>query len=106
MQYPGHTGVQFYTSAPAPEPNNLRVYQGKPAEGGGHNNVSAHYGSGGGNPSPIRMVPRNLSLNEQFYCRELDSTYMLRTGTAIMRDCQPGYWDYGSAGYPYWVRTT
>ncbi len=102
MHYPGHTGVQFYSSAPAPapEPNDLRVYQGKPAH------VSAHYGGGGGNRTPLRMVPRNLSPNDQFYCRELDSSYALRTGTAIMRDCQPGYWDYGSSGYPYWVRTT
>lgn len=106
MHYPGHTGVQFFTSAPAPEPNNLRVYEGKPAEESGHNNVHTYHGGGGGNPNPIQMIPQNPSPNDEFYCRELDSSYSLRTSTTIMRDCQPGYWKRGSSGYPYWVRTT
>lgn len=106
MHYPGHTGIQYYASAPAPEPYNRQVYEGRSAEGGGHNHVSAHYGGPGGQPGPIQIVPRNPSVKDEYYCRELNSSYSLRTATAIMRDCQPGYWDHGSSGYPYWIRTT
>lgn len=101
MHYPGHTGIQFYRSAPAAEPTHLRMHEGQPAHG-----VHAHYGGGGGNPGPMQLVPQVPSPNDEYYCRELDSSYTLRTVTAIMRDCQPGYWDRAKSGYPYWVRTT
>lgn len=99
MHHPG-TGVQFYQSAPAAEPHNFQVYQGKPAD-----NITYHT-TGGSNSNSIQMVPQNPTPDDQFYCRELDGAYTLKTGTTIMRDCQPGYWKHGKSGYPYWVRTT
>lgn len=118
MHYPGHTGVQFFTSSPAPEPNNIAVHQGAPASAlapaptaaapldADQGNVQAHRGGGEqNNQNPIQMIPRASSADAQYYCRQLDGSYSLYTGNKIMRECQPGYWKHGSSGYPYWVRT-
>ena len=53
---------------------------------------------------PIQLVPYEPSPEQQFYCREHDGSYTLRTGREIGEDCQPGHWQYGDAGYPYFIR--
>lgn len=52
-------------------------------------------------PAPAPPAPKP----QQFYCRELDGSYTLRTTTEIMQTLQPGHWTHAPSGYPYWVRT-
>lgn len=53
---------------------------------------------------PTPLVPYKPSNEQQFWCRELDKSYTLRTTTDIMENLQPGYWQYGDEGYPYFIR--
>ncbi|KAL8955391.1 MAG: hypothetical protein Q9193_006739 [Seirophora villosa] len=53
---------------------------------------------------PMELVPANPTAGQQFYCRELDGTYTLRTMTDIETACQPGAWHRASTGYPYFIR--
>ncbi|KAL9598283.1 MAG: hypothetical protein Q9219_004584 [cf. Caloplaca sp. 3 TL-2023] len=53
---------------------------------------------------PMEFVPANPTPGQQFYCRELDGTYTLRTVTDIETSCQPGSWHRASSGYPYFIR--
>jgi hypothetical protein len=39
---------------------------------------------------PATLVLYELSSDQQFWCKELDRSYTLRTMTDIMKDCQPG----------------
>ena len=43
--------------------------------------------------------------NQEYYCRELDGHYSLRTANAIYKECQPGYWQSSQSGYPVWHRS-
>lgn len=52
----------------------------------------------------MEFVPANPTTNQQFYCRELDGTYTLRTMTDIETSCQPGSWHRAQTGYPYFIR--
>ncbi|KAL8685166.1 MAG: hypothetical protein Q9218_007936 [Villophora microphyllina] len=54
-------------------------------------------------PDPPQS-PQNVPAAGQFYCRELDGTYTLRTTTGIVASCQPGLWKTTKTGYPYFVR--
>jgi hypothetical protein len=49
-------------------------------------------------------VPYKPSPDQQFWCRELDRSYTLRTMTDIMGNCQPGEWRESESGYPYFIR--
>ena len=42
---------------------------------------------------------------QEFYCRELDGSWSLRTATAITKDCHPGFWQSSESGYPVFYRT-
>lgn len=53
---------------------------------------------------PTPLVPYKPSSEQQFWCRELDKSYTLRTMTDIMENLQPGYWQPGDEGYPYFIR--
>lgn len=53
----------------------------------------------------MQLVPANPAAGQQFYCRELDGSYTLRTVTDIETSCQPGSWHKSSTGYPYFVRS-
>ena len=53
---------------------------------------------------PVQMVPYKPEPGQQFYCRELDGTYTLRTTNEIMNDLQPGKWERGESGYPFFIR--
>ena len=52
---------------------------------------------------PRQLVPYKASAEEQFWCRELDGAYTLRTVTEI-QDLKPGYWEAGKKGVPYYIR--
>jgi hypothetical protein len=53
---------------------------------------------------PHQLVPYQPTEEEQFWCRELDGSYTLRTSKDIEADLQPGHWEYGDRGVPYFVR--
>ncbi|MCJ1407347.1 hypothetical protein MMC19_001418 [Ptychographa xylographoides] len=50
------------------------------------------------------LVPYKPSAEQQFWCREHDKSYTLRTMTDIESSCKPGRWEMGSEGYPYFIR--
>ncbi len=55
---------------------------------------------------PVQLIPQVPVASQEYYCRELDGSYTLRSTNEIMQSLQPGYWTFGKAGgYPYWVRT-
>lgn len=57
-------------------------------------------------PKPVQLIPQFASVPQQFYCRELNGSFTLRSTNEIMESLQPGYWSTSSAsGYPFWVRT-
>jgi len=41
---------------------------------------------------------------QEFYCRELDGSWSLRTMSAIVKECHPGFWQTSKSGYPVWYR--
>ena len=51
-----------------------------------------------------QLMPYKPADEEQFWCRELDGSYTLRTSREIMDDCQPGNWQQGRERHPYFVR--
>lgn len=53
---------------------------------------------------PRQLAPYEPSTYQQFYCRELNGSYSLRTAREIQEDLQPGYWQAGSKGVPYFIR--
>lgn len=53
---------------------------------------------------PVQMVPYKPEPGQQFYVRELDGLWTLRTMNEIMKDLQPGKWEKGDSGYPYFIR--
>lgn len=106
IHYPGspstNPAVQFYsTKVESPTPSNY--YQGQTtAQVNAHNQARAHH-AGAYNPN-IQMVPQAASPDNEFWCRELNGEYTLRTMNTIMNSLQPGVWARGSSGYPYFVR--
>lgn len=43
--------------------------------------------------------------NTEFYCRELDGSWSLRTCTDIVKNCQPGFWQTNAkSGWPVYYR--
>ena len=59
-----------------------------------------------GAANPVRVVPQANLAAQQYYCRELDGSYTLRSTKEIMESLQPGYWTFANpGGYPYWVRS-
>lgn len=41
---------------------------------------------------------------QEFYCRELDGSWTLRNMGAIVKECQPGFWQSSKSGYPVFYR--
>ena len=94
--------TQFYTSQPAAEPTNINYYQGLTSQQVNERNTARAHSLGGFNP--VQLVPQNASPDNEYYCRELDGTFTVRTVNTIMNHLNPGQWAYASSGYPYWVR--
>ena len=57
-----------------------------------------------GATKPMELVPASPTPSQQFYVRELNGAYTLRTMTDIETSCQPGSWYRAQTGYPYFVR--
>jgi hypothetical protein len=53
---------------------------------------------------PIQMVPYKAAPGQQFWCRELDGSWTLRTVQETMVELQPGYWDKGQSGHAVFIR--
>ena len=57
-----------------------------------------------GATKPRQLVPLNSSPTQQYYVRELDGSYTLRTAGDIHTNLTAGYWQYHpESGYPYYV---
>ena len=105
MYYPGGSPspqIQFYSSQPAAEPANFNTYQGLTAQQVNDRNISRAQNHGGFDQ--VQLIPQTASPDNQYYCRELDGTWTLRTVDTIMNHLNPGQWAYGAAGHPYWIR--
>ncbi|KAL8986814.1 MAG: hypothetical protein Q9177_003924 [Variospora cf. flavescens] len=90
----------YYAGHPQPEPTRI-WYGSTKAEVDAQNAALA---PSVGAYKPMELVPANPTAGQQFYCRELDGTYTLRTMTDIETACQPGAWHKASSGYPYFIR--
>ena len=51
-----------------------------------------------------QLVPYKPANDQQYYCKEFDNTYSLRTAKNITESCQPGKWVTSEDGYPYFIR--
>lgn len=94
----------YYAAAPVAEPVKHNFwYGGTKAEVDAQNAAIAQ---ASGATKPVQLIPQGGTASSQYYCRELNGSYTLRTTTEIMETLQPGYWQYANpGGYPYWVRT-
>ena len=105
MYYPGgsqHAHIQFHSSQPAAEPTNFNYHQGLTTQQANEWNISRAQGLGGF--TPVQLVPQNASPDNEYYCRELDGTWTVRSVNTIMNSLNPGQWAYATTGYPYWIR--
>lgn len=57
-------------------------------------------------PPPTQLAPYKPADGQQFWCKELDGSWTLRTHTDIvMGEVSPGHWErHATSGYFYWVR--
>lgn len=57
-------------------------------------------------PPPTQLAPYKPADGQQFWCKELDGSWTLRTHQDIvMGEVSPGHWErHSSSGYFYWVR--
>ncbi|KAL9036122.1 MAG: hypothetical protein Q9214_006277 [Letrouitia sp. 1 TL-2023] len=87
-----------YSTAPALEPT--KIWYGATKDEIDQQNAAAARAH-----APVPLVPANPSPSQQFWCRELDGSYTLRTMNDISTSCQPGVWQQATeTGYPYFVR--
>jgi hypothetical protein len=89
--------------APAAAPNNTYVYQG--ATKSQINAQNASIAQASGSNQPTMLVPYKAKGTQDWWVRELDGTWTLRSTTTIQDALQPGYWCYGEGGVPCFVRT-
>ena len=54
---------------------------------------------------PTKVVPPEATDAQQFWCRELDGAYTLRSKQTIQQALQPGHWAVAKEGHAYFVRT-
>ncbi|KAI4232601.1 MAG: hypothetical protein LQ349_004910 [Xanthoria aureola] len=90
----------YYSGHPIPEPAKI-WYGSTKAEVDAQNAALAQ---AAGAYTPMNLVPANPGAGQQFWCKELNDCYTLRTMTDIEASCQPGSWHTSSVGYPYFVR--
>lgn len=57
-------------------------------------------------PPPTQVAPYKPADGQQFWCKELDGSWTLRTHSDIISgDLSPGHWErHPSSGYVYWIR--
>ncbi|MCJ1468807.1 hypothetical protein MMC07_007437 [Pseudocyphellaria aurata] len=94
----------YYAAAPVPEPVKHNFWYGSTKVEVDAQNAAIAQASGA--TKPVQLIPQGGTPSSQYYCRELDGSYTLRTVTEIMETLQPGHWQYANpGGYPYWIRT-
>lgn len=92
----------YYAARPAPEPVKTNYWHG-----GSKTEVDMQkieIAQATGVTKPVQLIPHGTSTDQQFYVKELDGSWTLRTTTDIMGSCQPGRWEYAQGGYPFFVR--
>ncbi|KAL8910402.1 MAG: hypothetical protein Q9171_004311 [Xanthocarpia ochracea] len=90
----------YFAGHPIPEPAKI-WYGSTKAEVDAQNAALAQVV---GAQTPMNLVPANPGAGQQFWCKEPNGVYTLRTMTDIETSCQPGSWHTASTGYPYFVR--
>ncbi|KAK5101073.1 hypothetical protein LTS08_004679 [Lithohypha guttulata] len=57
-------------------------------------------------PPPTQLAPYKPADGQQFWCKETDGSWTLRTHSDILNgDVSPGHWErHATSGYFYWVR--
>lgn len=57
-------------------------------------------------PPPTQLAPYKPAEGQQFWCKETDGSWTLRTKDDIVAgEVAPGYWErHATSGYFYWVR--
>ena len=96
MQYPGSPQVYRSVLAP-PELAYGNSNNGKWSAGGG---IRAHEAS-----QLLQFLPEEPTGKTEYYCKELNGTFTVRTTNDIINKCQPGDWrTHSQTGYPYFVR--
>ena len=83
-------------------PDGTTLFVGKTREQVMWENQQIAKNTGANKPTP--MVPYKAAPGQQFWCREIDGSWTLRTVQDTMDLCQPGYWDKGQSGYPIFIR--
>lgn len=58
-------------------------------------------------PPPTQLAPYKPADGQQFWCKETDGSWTLRTHSDIINgEVSPGHWErHQTSGYFYWVRT-
>ncbi|MCJ1258001.1 hypothetical protein MMC24_005829 [Lignoscripta atroalba] len=100
----------YYAPAPAPapapaspKPANHAYWHGSSKADVDQQNIAIAQATGA--TKPTQLVPYKPSAEQQWWCRELDATWTLRTTREIQEELQPGFWQYASpGGYPYFIR--
>lgn len=102
MIYQPPTAAYYYAPQPAPEPVKTNYWYGASKAEVDKRNIEAAHATGA--TKPVQLVPHGTSADQQFYVKELDGSWTLRTTTDIMGSCLPGHWEYAQGGYPFFVR--
>ncbi|KAI9783391.1 MAG: hypothetical protein M1839_003926 [Geoglossum umbratile] len=92
--------------APAPASgtsSNPYIYQGATKSQIDAQNAAIAQTNGANQPT--MLVPYKAGATQDWWVRELDGTWTLRTTATIQEALQPGYWCYGEGGVPCFVRT-
>lgn len=100
-QYPGYP-YPTQASGPTTLPDGTSLFLGKTREQVMWENQQIANNTGAN--EPVQMVPYKAAPGQQFWCRELDGSWTLRTVQETMSELQPGYWDKGQSGHAIFIR--
>lgn len=106
IQQPGYPSTHspmtynYASSSPVAETGHVKWYgQDTTAT------TAAHHKPQGEGVKMIPLMPTTPDPKQQFYCKELDGSFSLRTVDDIGKNAGPGFWQYGSSGWPFFTRT-
>jgi hypothetical protein len=99
--YPGYP-YPAKASGPTTLPDGTSLFLGKTKEQVMWENQQIANNTGANDP--VQMVPYKAAAGQQFWCRELDGSWTLRTVQETMVELQPGYWDKGQSGHAVFIR--
>ena len=99
MVYQPQCPTYYVAAQPVPEPVKTNYWYGASTAEVDKQNIEIAQATGV--TKPVQLIP---SADQQFYVKEFDGSWTLRTTTDIMGSCQPGQWAYAQGGYPFFVR--